>query len=61
MVERWAGVSGGPGARGAGGRQPDEILTWLQEQGWFGDVRAKDSCHVSVCDARGLTGRSCSA
>lgn len=24
------------GQRGAGGRQPEEILTWLQEQGWFG-------------------------
>lgn len=43
----------------AGGRQLDKILTWLQEQGWFGDVRAKDGWHVWICDARGLTGKSC--
>lgn len=53
-------MSGGPGQGGAGGRQP-EILTWLQEQSWFGDVSAKDNWHVSICDARGLTGKSCSA
>lgn len=49
------------GQRGAGGRQPEEILTWLQEQGWFGEVRAKDGWHVWICDARGLAGKSCSA
>lgn len=45
------GMEGGGGEEvGRGEWRPwekaDKILPWLQEQGWCGDIRAKDGWHV---------------